>query len=792
MKKQTRKLKIITSLVIFIFAFFSNILAVKAEDSTQTQEANYEVKIELNTISSNDSTKLGGNKLRVTNITEDSSGTSSEIEIKLFNAQSGSEIAVDQDGSFTNSSDGTIVSLNNLIKNKNYQIKIEDIEASEGYQTLLNSIVLDILVDNDGNIVAKISEMRDTNNQIVDLVGQVISRLHGVNNNGVVTIDPLANDPDAKYLYKIGEDGGWKNYTGEFKVYENTTVYAQATKNGINSAVSLKVINNIDKELPQLESYEEINENNDRYSKISAKLTDNASGIKKYGISTSDIQEPDVYTQANQELELNVTIDRVYENGIHYIWIWDAAGNCAKEQISLNKVNIINVAKITSASEGYENLIGTEYRTLSAAIAACPTTENSSATISIIAEIFNENNTINNRNITLNLNGNTITNQSSISPAITIKENSSLTIINEDENEVQLNNGSITSQNSKGILVEENGTLTLGKNDRKVRVAQPAISGKVNGVENKGTFNFYDGNVTATIPDPTSIVLAIYGRVTDTPVAYSVTTKDSKSETESKQVANPAVIDNIEARIGRKTYTQLETAVEEAGTVFGTDGSQVEIIIVNNLNKNNTVVIDSSKNIKLDLDGHTFTTASSGYVLENYGVLEIVDTSEEQTGEIISTTNSTVYNATIESGDEVESIDLSTIIQYEESNTPFEYVDGILKSTAIGRYGSSRGYFEIDLTGYEEKEYTLNIDMDMKVNDPSNYSYRAQAFFVINKSGKDNNSSNAFKLLQQTTENEKASIVLLGGEKYYLTCNFYKNLDERFDEWVKINTSTWV
>ena len=66
---------------------------------------------------------------------------------------------------------------------------------------------------------------------------------------------------------------------------------------------------------------------------------------------------------------------------------------------------------------------------------------------------------------------------------------------------------------------------------------------------------------------------------------------------------------------------------------------QIEITIVKNIAKDteHKVEVDGTKNIKLDLNGFTFTTMASDYVITNYGQLEIYDSSEvvdEETGEI--------------------------------------------------------------------------------------------------------------------------------------------------------------
>ena len=122
----------------------------------------------------------------------------------------------------------------------------------------------------------------------------------------------------------------------------------------------------------------------------------------------------------------------------------------------------------------------------------------------------------------------------------------------------------------------------------------------------------------------------------------------------------------MEAVIGRTRYTKIETAIDVANRIIGNLEEPVQIDIVTDIVLDNTrgtfdenneiiapgsIIIDSSKNIKLNLNGYLITNTENDFVVKNYGKLEIIDSSmdevEDKTqinGKIDSTTNETVYN----------------------------------------------------------------------------------------------------------------------------------------------------
>ncbi len=570
------------------------------EDSEQVKDDTYNVQVELKIVDQDGEGITEGNKLKVTDVTKNSSEQGvdegqvdeekeNKLDIKILNLFSGDVLEQDQDGNISTDNQGIIIDLNNLIQNKEYQILIEDIQSADGYLKTINSLILQVSIDDEENIIAKIVNIKDLEDKDVDITGQNDAKLQGAE-DGTLKIEQEEHDSDTqiKYLIKdgtivegdseeIGGNENWQEYSGSVKIEQNSKVYAKAIKNGKESGISLKVVNNIDKEAPKLESCIEPDEEQEIEEKIQVVLTDNASGIVKYGLSRTQTDEPDKYIYPDKNLSqqdilehrnlnpqknITETIDEIYENGTYYIWIWDTAGNCQKADIKITKIKERMVAKIVETDdENSKSLENQEYTSLYKALKACPANKNT--TIMIIDEIYNESNEINNKNIKLNLNGYTVNNKNANKPAITVNENATLTLVNTNESGQNLTKGALQSENTNAILVKENGTINIGQNDRRVLINSPSIIGKGTGLVNKGTFNFYDGIITAKKSgngDPS----AFSGEIGEMPVAYSTAVEDSGEGDEKIQTARLAVIAGVEAKIGKSTYTQIEEAIKDA------------------------------------------------------------------------------------------------------------------------------------------------------------------------------------------------------------------------------------
>lgn len=194
-----------------------------------------------------------------------------------------------------------------------------------------------------------------------------------------------------------------------------------------------------------------------------------------------------------------------------------------------------------------------------------------------------------------------------------------------------------SSRNSYGIY--NSGTLILGtKGDGLVSQEEPNIKSEYTGtstsygaygVYNKtGKFYFYDG-----------IIQGSTKAVEDTITEYEEETELNWQENDTILTLSTTLTDV--AQIGEITYPTLEEAINAAGT------NQTTIKILRNIMCQNTEaikVIPSDKNIIIDLDGHQITSSIENGVIENNGILEIIDTNEDKRGKIISATERLIKN----------------------------------------------------------------------------------------------------------------------------------------------------
>ena len=348
--------------------------------------------------------------------------------------------------------------------------------------------------------------------------------------------------------------------------------------------------------------------------------TFNISGIAEEGGSISNISEEIRYGEnSNKEIiitpEKGKRVANITINGIEIEFEEDENSkvvNLSKfenviedKEIVVTFEDIIMVVRIVSSPN--EELVGTEYDSLKKALNILNdmglNEESGETTIKIISTIEDESNVVENQNVIIDLAGNTVT---SLQNTATISVKRAKLKIIDSAND----GGKITNTQTVGIEVQEEGTLTLGEDDGNVWQTTPTIEGVNYGVNNKGRFNYYDGVIVGKI--------AINGTVQDLPYLKN----PGITNEEGKQVATLATILDAEATIGKKTFTQLELAIEYANEKIGQDGSQVEIVIVKDLTKENEVTIDSSKNIKLNLNGYTTTFNAN---LVNNGKVEIID-----------------------------------------------------------------------------------------------------------------------------------------------------------------------
>ncbi len=248
------------------------------------------------------------------------------------------------------------------------------------------------------------------------------------------------------------------------------------------------------------------------------------------------------------------------------------------------------------------------------------------------------------------------------------------------------------------------------------------------------------------------------------------------------------------------------------GTRIGEPGKPVEITLVQDvLSKPESVIIDASKNIRLDLDGKTLTTSCDDYVIKNYGTLEIVDNSEDKTGKITSTTNNTIYNGD-EDTEEKDSntpeekenvpVNLGKVQKFNDSDQYFfEYnkeKDKIINNNNTHNDSVNTiatGYLELDMTKYEGK-YELTVDADIS-NYWSGYNCYGYGYVGISNNPDsivENGRIINISCFHSNTSSKTYKMDIAGGQKYYLNFRYEKGNESSItvqDEF-RINSVTIV
>ena len=188
--------------------------------------------------------------------------------------------------------------------------------------------------------------------------------------------------------------------------------------------------------------------------------------------------------------------------------------------------------------------------------------------------------------------------------------------------------GSITSTTAEAIY--NNGTLTLGVNDTNVSKTVPSIVGKTYGVNNTGTFNFYDGVIEGETE-------AISGTVTKTPTDYTVIYENSNKKA---TLGIDAVIDNV-IKVNGVYYKTLQAAVTAINGMASKTGT---IVINGGIALESQVVIPEGTNITIELRGQTISYDKAEPAIVNNGTLTIVDymdTSEADPSDVSMIKNTT-------------------------------------------------------------------------------------------------------------------------------------------------------
>ena len=207
-------------------------------------------------------------------------------------------------------------------------------------------------------------------------------------------------------------------------------------------------------------------------------------------------------------------------------------------------------------------------------------------------------------------------------------------IINDKEGSISIRGGHITG-NNYGISNNGTGTITIGNKEDEGVNTVPEITGTtIIGISNvTGTVNWYDGIITGPIDK------AFEGEITEIPTECEVEiTKDETLE-HAILTNDPKEV----AQVGDMKFKTVKEAVKYCNE--NSSGELKEIEMINNAviaTENSKAVIETGKNIQIDLKGFEIRGLSSKAYIENQGQLKITDTGDS--GKILYADGNCIHN----------------------------------------------------------------------------------------------------------------------------------------------------
>ena len=655
----------------------------QTEGGNAEEVKTYSFSMILNQIDKADKVNIGGNKVSITSENEN-------VTFRVFNAVTNAEITAVED-CYAIPEQGARLQISGIKEGERNNLIIENKELVENYVATFKKLTVE--VDS-----SDINSIRVSVKDITKLVNGEEVKTNGSEDetatfiyqeeDGTVKIN---NNNDLKIYYvfvansdlaegKTGltdaelEEVEWQEYNKEtgYKAEKNGIVYSKTKyKDGAYSTINNYIVNNVDKVAPIITLNNIIYNTNEYTAKISGTAEDGEatkdyakSGLVGYAITLDDV-EPENYLEFDNE-ENNFELDEIDVNGTYYVWAKDKAGNVTKRSIEVDidftTTEDEETKRVLILFAPNAELVGTTYKSINEFLDVLDTNNITAESGRVVAQIVNpiksETAEFENKDIVLDLNGYEIigrTQNSTInvkSGKLNIVDNkydiadyiSDDTKANELKTKYQANDGNGTIKSIHGIAIDikEGSEFTLGEDgsqgftyiEEPSQVA-PYIIGNTKGVYNEGgVFNYYDGKIES--------VSTVDGEVTRTPNLFDPTIVLDEEKNVYVEVLER--VSGIEALIGKTRYTKLEDAIAAANDIKGTPDEQIEIDVVRDLSKSESVVVDNTKNIKIDLNGFKFTNNVNDYIVKNYGKLEFIDSGN--TAEIISTTSSAIYNDT--------------------------------------------------------------------------------------------------------------------------------------------------
>ena len=274
-------------------------------------------------------------------------------------------------------------------------------------------------------------------------------------------------------------------------------------------------------------------------------------------------------------------------------------------------------------------------------------------------------------------------------------------------------NCSATNNSGYGIYNANSGEIIIGtKGDGLVSQEEPLITSESSDVgygiyNTQGNLYYYDGRIEGTTK-------AIYNFITE----REENTELNYNEDETVVTLSTDLIDI--AQIGDTTYKTLQEAIDAVGI------GQATIKILRNVTytvNDTKVVIPNNKNIIIDLNGYKISSSIEETFIQNEGILEILDTSENKTGHLTSNTETTIRNIsgaklTI-TGGTIENIKQTTI--YNEGDL---IINGGELINNIGPASNSNSYviYNNNMGNVEIISGLIDNNNYFKYNGSTNYS----------------------------------------------------------------------
>ena len=272
---------------------------------------------------------------------------------------------------------------------------------------------------------------------------------------------------------------------------------------------------------------------------------------------------------------------------------WEASENGVLEGNTIRmNLSDVTLTAVWTVNDDAVARIGEEYyKSVSEAIAAA----NEGDTVVLIKD--HTENVTNNKNITLDLGGYTLTGE--------FINNGVLILLN----------GQIYNPNGIGLV--NNKTLTMGRNDTEVQTNYVSIKGETIGLEQNGRFNFYDGYIEA--------IYTLSGNVDSLPRGFTFFTEPVPGTSYQRSFLNGNPANAVATiSIGGENvqyFFNLQNAIDTAN-YFGK-----QINIIRDFEAGYEIEVKEDYNITINMNSYNITT---GNLITNNGILTILDTSEDK------------------------------------------------------------------------------------------------------------------------------------------------------------------